>query len=170
MIKIYHHYELWEDYKAGMYNSIHGKAKNIMLNKAIIFTGNANLYGEYMLKVIKSWPISCEQNLTDSSLNKKAWIGHAAACMAIGSPEDITRMAWGCLSFKQQDDANEQADKFIKVWIDENKNKTIYKKMGKTGVQEWDSRRSAYKTRNYVQSSVISYDMQGNSQERLRFN
>ena len=169
MKKIYHHYESWEDYKAGMYNSLHGKERNIMINKAINFTGNAKLYGEYMLRVIAEWEIACEHNLTDSSLNKKAWIGHAACCMAIGCPEDLTRLAWGCLSFQQQEEANKQADIAIRKWVDENKNKSIHKKMGKTGICEWDSRRSAYKTRSDVQSAIISGDSEGYPQKRFGF-
>jgi len=115
MKQVYHHYSLWEDYKNGMYNkAIDDKAK--MLDKAIDFTGNCNLYGHWMLEVIKIWNISCEHNLTNLSINRKAWIGHAACCMAIGCPEHITREAWGFLSEKQQKDANDKADYAIMKW------------------------------------------------------
>jgi hypothetical protein len=69
-----------------------------------------------MLKVIKQWPISCEHNLTDFSINRKAWIGHAACCLALNVPENITRMAWHHLTEKQQDEANEKARIAIKIW------------------------------------------------------
>lgn len=59
---------------------------------------------------------SDEHHLTDVGSNRKAWLGHAAACLAIQAPEDITRQAWGYLSQKQQDDANLQAEMTIKVW------------------------------------------------------
>lgn len=116
MKRKFHHYEKWEDYKNGMYESISGLKRRIMLNKAITFTGNNQLYGEWMLKVVKEWPISCEQNLTNKNSNQRAWIGHAACCMAICCPEDITRQAWGCLSNAQQTAADHQADLAIKVW------------------------------------------------------
>jgi hypothetical protein len=86
------------------------------LERAIAFTGDAKLYGSYMQRVIAEWPLSCEQNLTDPSINRKAWIGHAAACLAIESPEYITRMAWAYLSNEQQRDANKQADDAICLW------------------------------------------------------
>lgn len=87
-----------------------------MLQKAIEFTGNHKLYGEYMQKVIREWPISCENALTDYLLNRKAWIGHAACAMAIQCPENITRKAWRFLTYEQQYLANEQARRAIQSW------------------------------------------------------
>lgn len=158
MNKIYHHYELWEDYMNGMYKTLSAKEKNIMLNKAITFTGNAPLYGEWMLKVVNEWPVSCDQNLTDVHINQKAWIGHAACCMAIECPEDITRQAWGCLSKQQQDDANNQADIAIRVW-NEKQGNAIHQKMGKTRLQAGDPRRSSTEIRGFMQSSLLPNDM-----------
>ena len=87
-----------------------------LLQKAIEFTGNAKLYGSYMLRVIREWPISCEHNLTDISVNRKAWVGHAAASIAIDAPEYITRMAWAYLTPVQQRDANTEAQNAIDLW------------------------------------------------------
>lgn len=86
------------------------------LVEAIEFTGNAELYGKWMMEVLDRWPISCEQNLSNSSVNRRAWIGHAAVCIAINCPEDITREAWWKLSQQQQDEANEKATLAIKEW------------------------------------------------------
>jgi len=116
MKKIYHHFRDCEEYGAGMWRHVFGEEKEILFNKAVLFTGNAELYGSWMLKVIDQWPKSCEHNLTNSSMNKQAWIGHAACCLAIGCPEDVTRLAWRELTQKQQDDANKKADYAISVW------------------------------------------------------
>jgi len=66
--------------------------------------------------VVKEWPNACEQNLTNTNINRRAWVGHAACCLAFGCPEYITREAWGFLSDKQRDDANKQADYAIMIW------------------------------------------------------
>jgi hypothetical protein len=155
MKKIYHPYTEWEDFKAGMYDLTSDKK---MLKKAIIFTGNASLYGKWMIKVVDNWPVCCEQNLSDLLLSHNAWIGHAAACMAIKSPEEITRQAWAFLSENQQNEANAMAQKAIKYWH-EKQNKKIYTEMGESRVLEWDSRFRTSKTRGYVQSSFLSDDM-----------
>lgn len=114
--RFYYHYELWEEYHYQMWKPLTGIESDTMLNKAIIFTGNYKKYGFYMRKVIKQWVISCAVNLSNKSMNRQAWIGHAACCLAIKSPEVITRRAWHYLSQEQQDLANNEADKAIELW------------------------------------------------------
>lgn len=114
--QVYHHYTKLEEYRFGMWNTILGQEREKLLIKAIEFTGNAKLYGKYMMQAIDKWPYSCEQNLTCQGMNKQAWIGHAACCIAIGCPEDITRLAWRMLAKQQQDEANTMADKAIAEW------------------------------------------------------
>lgn len=85
------------------------------LQMAIAFTGDAELYGEWMRRVADEWLNSCEHNLTKPG-DKRPWIGHAAVAMAIGCPEDIVREAWGHLSEQQQIAANRKADEAISYW------------------------------------------------------
>lgn len=116
MKRVWHRFERWEDYRAGMWRQVGAADARSFLARAIDFTGDAALYGSYMRKVIKCWPIACEHNLTDTGMNRKAWVGHAACCMAIGCPEDVTRAAWAHLTQQQQDDANAQAQAAIEEW------------------------------------------------------
>lgn len=116
MKRVFHPYWNWEDCEAGMWRPITAEERRVLLPKAIEFTGNAELYGSFMRRVVREWPIACEHNLTDDSLNQKAWVGHAAACLAIGAPEDVTRHAWGYLTQEQQDLANRQAELAIHEW------------------------------------------------------
>jgi hypothetical protein len=115
----YHKYNDWEDYKSGMWRKVPFNEESKYLDEAIRFTGSAQEYGSFMLRVAKEWPISCEHNLTDVSQNRKAWIGHAACCLAINCPEYLTRKAWGFLTKRQQDEANAQADIAIE-WYERN--------------------------------------------------
>lgn len=89
--------------------------KKTWLRMAIEFTGNAELYGEWMLRVLDEMPVSCEHNLTKPG-DKRPWVGHAAVALAIGCPEDIVREAWGHLSQEQQDKANKKAEEAINRW------------------------------------------------------
>lgn len=95
-----------------------GKVKDraAYLQLAIEFTGNHKKYGIAMMRVIDEWPISCEQNLSDTSQNRRAWIGHAACAIEINCPEDIVREAWHHLTDEQRRDANKQADIAIESW------------------------------------------------------
>jgi hypothetical protein len=110
MKQIYHNYTLWEDWLNGMWRKVTQSEENKMLPIAIEFTGNAEKYGNAMMRVINEWPITCEHNLTDNSQNRRAFLGHCAVCLQLGIPEYITRLAWHQLSQKQQDEANDKAD------------------------------------------------------------
>ena len=115
--EIWHPYWLLEEVAANMWgNATHRKTWRDI---AIAFTGNADLYGEWMRKVADEWKFSCEHNLTKSG-DKRPWIGHAAVARAIGCPEDIVREAWGYLTPEQQDAANQKASEAIEYWRSKN--------------------------------------------------
>ena len=114
--RLYYHYELWEEHHNHMWIPLAGDLKNIMLEKAIKFTGNHKLYGKYMRIITKQWIYSCAHNLSNMGINRQAWIGQAACCLAIKCPESITRLAWHYLSTKQQNKANNEADTAITLW------------------------------------------------------
>lgn len=116
MSRIFHPYHLWEDFQNGMWRLVEKSEEEIYLQKAIDFTGNHELYGHWMLKAVEQWKHSCEHNLTNTSMNRRAWIGHAAVCLAIGCPEYLTRLAWWQLTKEQQDLANAKADEAILIW------------------------------------------------------
>jgi hypothetical protein len=112
--EIWHPYTTWEEMQFNMWGNVKDRAQ--WLQQAIDFTGNHELYGSWMRKVINAWPYSCQQNLTKLDTNRKAWIGHAAVALAIQCPEDIVRQAWGFLTDEQQRLANQQAQQAIELW------------------------------------------------------
>jgi hypothetical protein len=112
--KVYHHYLKWEEINFNMWGTVENKKK--YLKKAIDFTGNHKKYGKFMMRVVNEWKFSCENALTDASLNQRAWVGHAACALAFGCPEDITREAWGHLTNEQRILANKEADRAIECW------------------------------------------------------
>lgn len=127
--RVYHPYDEWEEIHYNMWGSV--SDFKLWLDKAIEFTGDHDLYGHYMIRVINEWPISCENALTDSYINKKAWLGHAAAALAINCPEHVTRKAWGYLSNEQQFLANKQAERAIRTWQNMYiESKELYRGMG----------------------------------------
>ena len=111
--EIWHPWWLLEEVKSNMWGDVSNR--KTWLEIAILFTGNADLYGEWMLKVVDEWRYSCEHALTKSG-DKRPWIGHAAVAMAIKCPEDIVRQAWGYLTPEQQDKANKKAEEAIEIW------------------------------------------------------
>lgn len=117
MKRIWHPYNRWEDWKAGMWRKVNPEEEDGFVVKAIQFTGDAELYGSFMFRVTREWPFSCEHNFTERSMNRRAWVGHAAACMAIECPEYLTRRAWWMLKQEQRDAADVQATAAIMAWF-----------------------------------------------------
>lgn len=111
--EIWHPWWMLEEVKSNMWGDV--QYKSTWLKIAIAFTGDADLYGSWMLKVVETWKYSCEHNLTKPG-DKRPWIGHAAVAMAIHCPEDIVRQAWGFLTPEQQERANKKAEEAIAFW------------------------------------------------------
>jgi hypothetical protein len=110
------------------------------MERAFEFTGNASLYGQFMQRVTKEWPVSCENALTDYALNRKAWVGHAAVALALQIPEDITRAAWAKLTYEQQLLANKEASRAIQTWEHAYiKDRKLYLNLGAPLLFGWDT-------------------------------
>lgn len=111
--EIWHPWWLLEEVNANMWGSVSHRKTWVQI--AVAFTGNHELYGEWMRRVADCWKHSCEHALTKGG-DKRPWIGHAAVAMAIGCPEDIVREAWGHLTEDQQIKANAKATEAIEYW------------------------------------------------------
>lgn len=121
-----------------MWGAVSDRAQAI--KTAIEFTGDHKRYGGFMFRVVKEWPTSCENALTDYFLNRRAWLGHAAVALALKIPEDITRAAWASLSNEQQLLANEEAKRAISSWeTDYAKSLGVYTNVGEQMLLRWDT-------------------------------
>lgn len=120
--QIYHHFTKWEDYRFNFYNST---CQNIdeHIKKSVELLSNEDEFYKYAKKVITEWIYSCEQNLTDPSINKIAYIGQSACCLKNGTPSYVTRLAWSYIEEEKQIKANNVARKIIKEWKEKYINK-----------------------------------------------
>ena len=101
-----------------MWRRLPKSAEQAAFALAVEFTGNADLYGHWMRRAVAEFHYACEHNLTDQSLNKQAWVGHAACCLAHRLPEYIVRKAWAVLTDEQREAANRQADAAVALWTE----------------------------------------------------
>lgn len=115
MQRIFHHFSLWEDYHAGMYDeSKDGRAERVQ--KAAEILGTPDTCRKAMEKVVTEWQKATEYNLSNLEINRKAWLGQAACCCWAGVHEDETREAWGVMTEEQRIEANKIAAEIIKKW------------------------------------------------------
>ena len=118
MKQIFHHYELWEDYKYGFYNNISGNDKEIKLKQVVEMFNSEKTTREMMFKVINEWEYSCEHNLTNEGMNKIAYIGQAACALYKNIPNTITMQGWHLLTDKVRERSNQIAEEALKYWED----------------------------------------------------
>jgi len=116
MKRIFHRYEKWEEYHHGMWRIVKGDDRALYRLAAAFLMKTPAEFLEAMTTAIDYWPISCENSLTSRAVNRRAWFGHAGCCIAVGSPEDITREAWHTLTQNEQNEANHAADLAIEQW------------------------------------------------------
>jgi hypothetical protein len=117
-MRVYHHYELWEDWQHGLYRESTagevGDAELIHLAAELLRDTEGLQWA--MCHVAFNWPHAAEQNLTNPSRNKQAWLGQAACCWAEGVPEQLTKQAWWTLTEEERRRANLIADAVYADW------------------------------------------------------
>lgn len=115
MKKISHPYYKWEDWQNGLFIPETFTTKlieKIKLSKDLLT--NCEEFRITMKKMIKEWRFASEENLSDTNINRQAWLGQAACCYKHKNPEHITRYAWREMTEEEQTMANLEADKIIK--------------------------------------------------------
>jgi len=123
--QIYHNYNLWEDYKNGMWRKLSKEEDEDILPDIVDFMKNSDKFGEAMMNVVKEWIYTCEHNLTDNAIYHKPFIGQCAVCYELKAPEYLTRLAWNKLTNEEQINANKKAALAIKYWKKQQLKKTI---------------------------------------------
>jgi hypothetical protein len=115
-------YTEWEDWQNGMYHDV-----TAVEFERLAKASQSVLSSEYttraaMMRVVSEWPVSTAVNMSNESQNRRSWLGQAACCISVKSPEDATRVAWSRLSDSERKTANTVADEIIALW-EENERK-----------------------------------------------
>ena len=116
MKRVFYHYSQLEEHDHGMWRIVSVGDREGYIEASRALMASPTRFREAMLRAVREWPRSCEAALTADSMNHRAWMGHAGCCIAVGSPEDLTRLGWHRLTQDQQDAANAAADEAIAEW------------------------------------------------------
>jgi len=109
--RIFHHHDLWECWKHGLYKT---KSKNEEKSqKSFLILNSVENCDASFKSLIENWPYSSQVNLSNKSINRQAWLGQAACCFSHGANEDETKIAWFKLTIEEQNRANQVADYYI---------------------------------------------------------
>lgn len=118
--RIFHTHDKWECYKAGLYATTKEGMSRDECEKAYCeFLSDEERFSGSLGHIISEWKYSCEHYLTNSSMNRIAWLGQAAMCYATGVPA-VFRGGFNLLSEEQQIKANEVALTYLNRWLEKN--------------------------------------------------
>jgi ParB-like chromosome segregation protein Spo0J len=115
--RIFHTYEKWECHKAGFYRkTVDGKSKAECEEAYREFLSDTPRFADALEHVITEWKYSCEHYLTNSSMNRIAWLEQAAMCYATGIPSEF-RSGFFLLTTEEQGVANGVALEYLNKWL-----------------------------------------------------
>lgn len=118
--RIFHTFEKWECHKAGFYESSkEGMTKAQCEEEYRLFLSDIPRFKKALQRVITEWVNSCEHYLTNSSMNRIAWLGQSSLCIETGIPSAF-RSGWGLLTTKQQEEADATALIYLNKWLKKN--------------------------------------------------
>lgn len=118
MKRIYHTWDKWECYPSGFYDD---KPKSDMTKEEAeaayaAFLSDSARFEDAALRVLREWPNSCEHYLSNENMNRIAWIGQSAACLAMGIPSAY-RGGFNRLTEEEQAKANTIALGVLNQWL-----------------------------------------------------
>jgi hypothetical protein len=118
--RIFHTHDKWECHKAGFYAGAKPgvtMAQGRELYRA--FLADLDRFAEALEGVTTQWRHSCEHYLTNSAMNRIAWLGQASICYAAGLPSSY-RGGFSLLTVEQQEAANLLALEYLNRWLERN--------------------------------------------------
>lgn len=79
------------------------------------FLASRKLFERGLNRVVNEWPISCEQFLTNTSINRIAWLGQSSMCITSSIPSRF-KAGFSALPPEAQLAANKLAGEWLSMW------------------------------------------------------
>jgi ParB-like chromosome segregation protein Spo0J len=116
--RIFHTFDKWECNLAGFYESRPPKGMTAEDCKVVYrdLLSNIPEFELALNRVITEWKHSCEHYLTNSAMNRIAWLGQASLCISKGIPSEF-RGGFGLLTEEQQFAADQAALRALNKWM-----------------------------------------------------
>lgn len=137
--RVFHTFDKWECHKAGFYLQTppNGMRKSECEEVYRDFLADEVKFSAALDGVITNWKNSCEHYLTNSAMNRIAWLGQAALCYATSIPSAF-RSGFYLLSEAQQEKANQIALVALNKWLEKNGRKAVTMEEAYSGDRQSD--------------------------------
>ncbi len=118
MERVFHTWDEWECYPAGLYETKPpcGMTPQEAIEAYRAFLHDTVAFKAALARVLNEWPNSCEHYLTNVNMNRIAWLGQAAMCIASGVPANF-RAGFNRLTKEEKRTANETALCALNKWL-----------------------------------------------------
>ncbi len=117
MKRIYHTWDKWECYRAGFYeNQSELLTKDDCELEYAALLKNEKAFRAALKRVITEWVKSCEHYLSNESMNRIAWLGQAALCIAKQIPSTF-RGGFHWLTEEEKNKADSIALEYLNKWL-----------------------------------------------------
>jgi ParB-like chromosome segregation protein Spo0J len=119
--RIFHEWEDWECFPAGFYSDKPPKKMTVEQCEIAYrdFLADLPKFENALKMLIEKWKNSCEHYLTNSKMNRIAWLGQASMCIDSGIPSRFCG-GYNLLSSEQQKDADLKALEYLNFWLVQN--------------------------------------------------
>lgn len=118
MERIYHTWDQWECYPAGFYEERppESMTRTDAIQAYAEFLRDLPRFRGALERVLTEWPKSCEHYLSNVNMNRIAWLGQAAMCIATRVPSSF-RGGFNLLAESEQRAANSLALEYLNRWL-----------------------------------------------------
>lgn len=123
--RIFHTFDKWECINYNFYGTKKdGMTKEECQYAFASFLSDKDKFSSALNGVIGEWKHSCEHYLTNTAMNRIAWLGQAAVAYELQIPS-VFCSGWQLMTEENQKNANEIALKYLNYWLLENGRKEL---------------------------------------------
>jgi hypothetical protein len=157
--RIYHHWNDWECVPAGMYETTCALSDDEAKDACASFLRDSERFKKGLRRVLTEWPISCEQFLSNESINRIAWLGQSAMCIETGIPSQF-KGGFKRLSPAEQKTANALADRYLKLWIrNANQSPSVHRGVEETRLSTGHIGRGSFGPYEFATCALLQSDL-----------
>jgi ParB-like chromosome segregation protein Spo0J len=118
--RIFHTYDKWECVAHNFFGTKkEGMSKEECEVAFAEFLSDEEKFSTALEEITTEWKYSCEHYLTNTAMNRIAWLGQAAVACSLGIPSKFCS-GWQIMSDEAQDRANNIALKYLNKWLKAN--------------------------------------------------
>lgn len=118
MKRVFHPWDKWEDFQHNFYGGVTSDfEKDNTLELYASLLRDLPRFEAALQVITRDWRYSCEHNLTNTALNRVAYLGQAACALTYKVPHSLSMGGYNLLSDEEKAAADAMAQKYLDLWV-----------------------------------------------------